>query len=108
MIGGPTFREAVGVTMEWLDAGIQPAEVAGWLQAGCWSPTVAARLVAAGIRPGRLLNEEGLPAHWLAVADGHQIPLCTAIAEWDFPVAQAVRMVTGTAYEVQIRPPDPS
>ena len=103
VIGGSTFREAVNVTLEWLDADIAPHEVAGWLQAGCWSPTVATQLVAAGIRPGRLLSDDGRPVHWLQVADGNEVPLATAITEWDFPIAEAVRIVTGmAAYEVSI------
>jgi hypothetical protein len=102
VIGGPTVRDAINVALESLDAKIEPSEVSGSLQAGCWSPRVAARLVAAGVRPNRLLNEEGQPAHWLQVADGNQIPLATAVAEWDFPIPEAVRIVTGAAYEVSI------
>jgi hypothetical protein len=103
VVGGDSARAAMDVALEWLDADIDPQEVSGWLRAGCWDPQVARRLIDAGIHPHRLLNEEGQPAHWLEVADGNQVPLATAITEWQFPVAEAVRIVTGRAYEVGSR-----
>jgi len=103
VVGGDSVRAAMDVALEWLNANVDPLEVSGWLRAGCWDPRVARQLVDAGIHPHRLLNEDGQPAHWLEVADGNQVPLATAITEWQFPVAEAVRIVTGMAYEVSPR-----
>lgn len=101
VVGGSTPRAAMKVAMEWLDAGIDPGEVAWWLRAGCWDPKVAMRFVAAGIHPMRLLNEDGLPAHWAMADDGTRIPLVTAVSEWDYPMVDAVRWITGRGYEVR-------
>lgn len=103
VVGGDSVRAAMDVALEWLHADIEPDEVNGWLRAGCWDPRVARRLVDAGIRPDRLLNEDGQPAHWLEVADGTQVPLATAVTEWQLPVPEAVRIVTGVAYEISAR-----
>jgi hypothetical protein len=93
--GGTSPEAAFEVAQEWLDAGIQPSEVGGWLRAGCWSAAAAKRMVDGGLRPARLLDDEGRPAHWVEVPNGEEMPLAQAVAEEFETVATAVRTVTG-------------
>lgn len=94
VIGDDGVRAAIDVTLEWLDEGINPSEVAGWLQAGCWNPLVARKLTAAGIRPHDLLDEQGEPLHWVAAPNGDDIPLAQAVTEWEMPIAAALKVMT--------------
>jgi hypothetical protein len=48
----------------------------------------------------RLINEDGKPAHWVDIEDGNKVPLARAVTEWQMPVTEAVRVVTGRGYEV--------
>jgi hypothetical protein len=93
--GGTTAESAFEVAQEWVDAGIPPHEVAGWLWAGCWSAAAARRMVDGGLRPASLLDERGRPAHWIEAPNGEEMPLAQAVAEEFETVAAAVRRVNG-------------
>ena len=93
--GGTSPEAAFEVAQEWVDAGIPPGEVAGWLWAGCWSAAAARRMVDGGLRPAGLLDERGRPAHWVEVPNGEEMPLAQAVAEEFETVAAAVRKVNG-------------
>jgi hypothetical protein len=72
---------ALAVAQEWVDAGIDPREVACWLRAGCWSAHAARQMVDTGLRPGRLLDDHGRPLHLVEVPNGEEMPLARAVAE---------------------------
>jgi len=93
--GGTRPQAAFEVAQEWIDAGIPPGEVAGWLWAGCWSAAAARRMIDAGIEPSGLLDERGRPAHWVEAPNGEEMPLAQAVAEEFETVAAAVRTVNG-------------
>jgi hypothetical protein len=93
--GGTTSEAAFEVAQEWVDAGIPPHEVAGWLWAGCWSAVAARRMVDGGLRAACLLDERGRPAHWIEAPNGEEMPLAQAVAEEFETVAAAVRRVNG-------------
>jgi hypothetical protein len=48
-----------------------------------------------GLRPRRLLDAEGRPAHWVEVPNGEEMPLAQAVAEEFETVDAAVRKVVG-------------
>jgi hypothetical protein len=93
--GGTTAEAAFEVAQEWIDAGIEPGDVAGWLRAGCWSAAAARRMADAGLRPDRLLDDDDRPAHWVEVPNGEEMPLAKAVAEEFTTVAAAVRRIVG-------------
>lgn len=93
-VGGVTASAAFTVAQEWLAAGIEPREVGGWLRAGCWDPKAAKRLVDVGLRPFRLLNDDGRPAHWVEAANGEQMSVALAVADGFMSAEEAVRVVT--------------
>jgi hypothetical protein len=93
VVGGITPAAAFAVTHEWLNAGIAAEEVGGWIRAGCWDPKAARRLVDVGLRPPRLLDEHGKPAHWTEVTNGDHMPLASAVADSFLTPEQAVQVV---------------
>jgi hypothetical protein len=93
--GGTRPQAAFEVAQEWVDAGIPPGEVAGWLWAGCWRAAAARRMIDAGLKPSGLLDERGRPAHWVEAPNGEEMPLAQAVAEEFETVAAAVRKVNG-------------
>lgn len=93
VVGGESAGAAFKVAQEWLDVGVEPAEVGDWLRAGCWDPKAARRMVDAGLRPGRLLDD-GKPAHLLDVGPEGDVPLAMAVADSYISVDEAVRIVT--------------
>lgn len=92
--GGRSPAAALAVAREWLEVGVEPSEVAGWLRAGCCDAPTAVKLANAGVRPVRLLDDAGRPLHWVEVRDGQRVPVAQAVAEWDLPIEEAVRIVT--------------
>lgn len=97
VVGATTADAAFAVACEWVDAGIDPGEVQGWLRAGCWKPTVAKALTDAGLGPEQLLDDCGKPRHWIEIPtpDGQQVPLARAVAEEFVAVQNAIPIVTG-------------
>ncbi len=93
VVGGTTPAEALAVAQEWLDAEVEPAEVGGWLKAGCWDPKAARAMAAAGLRPWRLLDKDGNPLHWVEAGDGEQMSVALAVADSFLSVEDAVRVV---------------
>lgn len=93
-VGGLTATAALSVAQEWLDAEIEPPEVSGWLRAGCWNPRAARQMTAVGLRPSRLLDHEGRPAHWVQAANGERMSVALAVADDWFSASEAVRVVT--------------
>jgi hypothetical protein len=93
--GGTSAESAFEVAQEWVDAGVDPREVCGWLRAGCWSASAARRMIDGGLRPALLLDDRGRPAHWVEVDNGQEMPLAQAVAEEFETVGAAVRRVTG-------------
>lgn len=94
VVGGTTASAAFVMAQEWLDAGVDPYEVGGWLRAGCWDPKAAKRMVDVGLRPKRLLNEDGKPAHWIEAANGEDMPVALAVADSYLSPEDAVKAVT--------------
>lgn len=100
VIGATTADAAFAVAQEWVDAGIDPIGVVGWLRAGCWKPTAARAMTDAGLRPWRLLNQTGSPLHWIETATAaiEQIPLARAVAEEFLSIEDAVKIVVRHAH----------
>lgn len=94
--GATTAEGTFAIAEEWLDAGIDATEVAGWLRAGCWRPTAARAMTDAGLRPWRLLDGDRLPLHWVDVPspDGERMPLAGAVAAGLISIESAVQVVT--------------
>lgn len=99
LVGGQGATAAVAVAREWVDAGVEPTEVAGWFRTGCYEATAATRLIALGLRPHRLLDEDGHPLHWVTRA-GERVPLGQAVAEFRLAPEDAVRAVVGRVAEL--------
>jgi hypothetical protein len=97
VVGGRSADAAFAVAEEWLEAGIETDQVAWWLRTGCWKPGAARALTDAGLRPWRLLDDEGQPLHWINVSTPHgeQMPVARAVAEEFVVVEAAVRIVVG-------------
>lgn len=95
IVGDVSFHMALKATYGWLDAGIEPRDVAGWLRAGCCNPASAQQMVTAGIRPPHLLDAVGQPAHWVDIAPGQCVPVALAVAEYGLPVSDALSVVSG-------------
>jgi hypothetical protein len=93
-VGGVRATAAFTVAQEWLSAGVEPSEVGDWLRAGCWDPKAARRMVDVGLRPFRLLNEDGKPAHWIEAGNGAEMSLALAVADGFMSPEDAVRVVT--------------
>lgn len=93
-VGGVRASEAFTVAQEWIDAGVDPTEVGGWLKAGCWDPKAAKRLADVGLRPFRLLNEDGRAAHWVEAGNGAEMSVALAVADGFMTAEEAVRVVT--------------
>jgi hypothetical protein len=95
IVGTGSANAAFAVAQEWLDAGIDPDQVAWWLRTGCWKPATARALSDAGLRPWRLLDDDGRPLHWTDVPtpDGEHMPLARAVAEEFVTVETAVKIV---------------
>jgi hypothetical protein len=99
IVGARTAHAAFAVAQEWLDADIDADQVARWLRAGCWKPTTARALTDAGLRPRRLLDDDGRPLHWIDIPtpDGERVPLARAVAEEFMAVETAIQIVTEQA-----------
>lgn len=92
-VGDVTAAAAFGVAQEWLDAGVEPTEVAGWLRAGCWNPKIARQMEVVGLSPSRLLDDEGRPVHWVEATNGERMSVALAVANDLMAVADVVRVV---------------
>jgi hypothetical protein len=88
--GEASARCAFTVVQEGLDAGVEPSEVGDWLRAGCWSAKTAMDLVNVGIRPRRLLDQDGVPVHLVDVGPAEPVPLATAVADSYLTAKEAV------------------
>jgi hypothetical protein len=91
--GDTSSSAAHKVAWEWVEAGIEPAELLPWLLAGCWDPNAARRMADSGIQPANLLDAEGKPAVWVEGLDGERIPLALAVADSHITAAEAVGVV---------------
>jgi hypothetical protein len=93
VIGGTTATQAHAVAWEWLDAGIEPREVPGWLRAGCWDPKAARRMADEGLGPAQLLDDDGEPLDLVEGTNGDLVPLAMAVADRHLTAAEAVKAV---------------
>jgi hypothetical protein len=95
IVGGPSARAALAVALEWLDAGVEPDDVATWLRAGCWKPAAARAMADGGVQPDRLLKDDDQPLHWVDIptAGSERVPLARAVAEEFVTVEAAVAML---------------
>lgn len=93
VIGGTTAAQAHAVAWEWLDAGIEPHDVTGWLRAGCWDPKAARSMVEEGLTPPRLLDDDGEPLDWVEGSNGDLVPLAMAVADRHLTATDAVKAV---------------
>jgi hypothetical protein len=93
VVGGTTAAQAHAVAWEWLDAGIEPDNVAAWLRAGCWDPKAAHVMSEEGLHPARMLDDDGEPLDWVEGLNGDLIPLAMAVAEGHLTASDAVRTV---------------
>jgi hypothetical protein len=92
-VGGITAAAAFSVAQEWLDSGIEPADVAAWLRAGCWDPRAASQLVVLGVRSDRLIDESGKPRHWVKTASGEEMSVALAVADNWISAREAARAI---------------
>jgi hypothetical protein len=81
VVGDMSATSAHQVVWEWLDAGIEPADVATWLLAGCWNPRTAQALADAGVRPDDLVGADGAPHDWVDAPCGERLPAAQAAAD---------------------------
>ena len=51
-------------------------------------------MVDVGLRPFRLLNEDGKPAHWIEAGNGAEMSIALAVADGFMSPEDAVRVVT--------------
>jgi hypothetical protein len=93
VIGDMTAASAHKVAWEWLDAGVEPADVATWLLAGCWSPTTAKALAGAGIQPADLVGADGHPLDWVDAPSGERLPAAQAAADGHLTPADVAAIV---------------
>jgi hypothetical protein len=91
--GDTSTSAAHKVAWEWVDAGIEPAQLVKWLLAGCWDPDAARRMTEKGIEPADLLDRHGQPAVWVEGLDGERIPVALAVADSHISAAEAVGLV---------------
>jgi len=91
--GDTSTSAAHKVAWEWLDAGIEPAQLVRWLLAGCWDPDAARRMTEKGIEPADLLDRHGRPDVWVEGLDGERIPVALAVADSHISAAEAVGLV---------------
>jgi hypothetical protein len=95
VVGDQDPKAAFEVALEWLAAGVEPSEVAGWLRAGCWDPRAARRMADAGIRVSELLDEAGRPRYPVDIGPDGELPLALAVADTYLSVEDAARLVHG-------------
>jgi hypothetical protein len=81
VVGDTSATMAHKVAWEWLDAGVEPADVVTWLLAGCWNPKTAKALAAAGVQPGELVDADGAPLDWVDAPTGERLPAAQAAAD---------------------------
>jgi hypothetical protein len=93
--GGDSARAAVNEAGEWLEAGVDPTQVANWLRAGCYRPQAALDMAAAGIDVRLLLDEHGQPRHLVEAPNGWPVALALAVAEGDVSVTEALALIRG-------------
>ena len=93
VVGGVTASEACAVAQEWLDSGVDAMEVADWLRAGCWDPAAARQMLDLGLRPARLLDEDGSPLHWVEASSGEEVSVAAAVADRFLSPEQALQTV---------------
>jgi len=81
VVGDMSATSAHQVVWEWLDAGVEPSDVATWLLAGCWNPRTGHALADAGVRPDDLVDAEGAPLDWVDAPNGERLPAAQAAAD---------------------------
>jgi hypothetical protein len=81
------------VAWEWIGAGVEPTDVATWLQAGCWDPDAARNLTLAGVEAAELLSGDGTPRHWIDTPAGEHVPLVQAVADKHITATEAAGLI---------------
>lgn len=81
VVGDTSAASAHKVAWEWLDAGVEPADVGTWLLAGCWNPKTAKALADAGVQPDALVDAEGVPRFLVDAPSGERLPAAQAAAD---------------------------
>jgi hypothetical protein len=93
VVGDTTATSAHKVAWEWLDAGVEPTEVAAWLLAGCWDPKAARALTDAGVDPGDLIDADGAPLDRVETPSGEVLPAAQAAADGHITPADVAAIV---------------
>jgi hypothetical protein len=93
VVGTAHAPAAFKVAQEWVEAGVEPSDVAAWLRAGCWDARAARRMADAGIQVDQLLDDEGKPLHLVDVGPEGDVPLALAVAENYLAVEEAAERI---------------
>jgi hypothetical protein len=93
VVGAESPAAAQAVAWEWIGAGVEPTDVASWLQAGCWDPAAARDLTLAGIGIVGLLAPDGTPRHWFDTPAGERVPLAQAVADKHITATEASDLI---------------
>jgi hypothetical protein len=93
VVGAESAAAAHTVAWEWIGAGIEPTDVATWLQAGCWDPAAARDLVLAGVEAKGLLGPDGTPRHWIDTPAGEHVPVAQAAADKHITATEAADLI---------------
>jgi hypothetical protein len=97
VVGDTSAASAHQVAWEWLDAGVEPADVGAWLLAGCWNPATAKALADAGVHPDALVDADGAVRFLVETPTGERLPAAHAAADGHLTPADVLAAIEAEA-----------